>query len=95
MSYAIDKEIELIIADETPVTEADRAGILECELGIAKGKNRMLAASLAKSLKIMKSYKRMGYGGDVYMSTLCEAIRHAERALLNFSPAEQAEEQTR
>lgn len=82
MSDALDNEIARIIADDTPST--DRASVLEFELGITKGMNRLLAASLEKSLAIMNSYKRMGYGDDVYMSTLCEAVRHAERALSNF-----------
>lgn len=77
----IDAEIEKILADDTPV-DPNSPDVLVAELGITQGRNTMLAKALQSSIDIMNAYKRMGYGDDVYMDTLCQAIRDSERALI-------------
>lgn len=73
---------------------ADENGRLKCEINqhawerdnarrerdVAEDRASALAKALAISLHIMRSYKNMGYGDDVYMSALCEAIRRGEEA---------------
>ena len=59
----------------------DAVNVLTAKLGIAMGRNEMLAKALQASVDIMKSYRYMGYGDEVYMDTLCQAIRDGERAL--------------
>lgn len=81
VSIGIDAEIERILSDNTPVKDADSAAILQVDLGIAKGRNTMLVRALQQSLNVMNAYRRMGYGDEVYMDTLCQAIREAERAI--------------
>jgi hypothetical protein len=80
---SFDKLIEKILSDNTPV-EPNSTDVLIAKLGITQGQNRMMADALEKSLHIMRSYRRLGYGDDVYMSTLCDAICHAERAIDYF-----------
>ena len=81
LGSGIDAQIERILADNTPGTEADGADILVCELGIAKGRNAMLVKALQVSIDVMNAYKHLGYGDEVYMDTLCRAIREGEKAV--------------
>jgi hypothetical protein len=61
---------------------AHDAEVFRRERDVAEDRASKLAKALAISLHVMRSYKAMGYGDEVHMSALCDAIRLGEDAYI-------------